>query len=155
MISILRTDSDHQDFVALVRLLDAHLAVLDGAEHAFYAQYNKIDKIRHVLLAYDADRAVACGAIREYAPGSMEVKRMFTLPEYRGRGIAGQVLTGLEAWAAELSYEKCILETGKRQPDAIALYTKHGYHQIPNYGQYAGLDNSLCFEKFLATHIDR
>ena len=47
----------------------------------------------------------------------------------------------------ELSCEKCILETGKRQPEAIELYKKNGYRIIPNYGQYAGIENSVCFEK--------
>ena len=74
---------------------------------------------------------------------------MYTLPESRGKGIATKVLIELENWAAELSYEKCILETGKRQPEAIRLYTKNRYKLIPNYGQYVNMDNSVCFEKYL------
>jgi len=72
---------------------------------------------------------------------------MFTLPECRGKGIATKLLNELEKWTIELGYEKCILETGKRQPEAIALYKKNGYKSIPNYGQYTGMDNSVCFEK--------
>ena len=79
----------------------------------------------------------------------MEVKRMYTLPDFRGKGIATIVLQELEKWAKELRMEKCMLETGKRQPEAIALYTKNGYRLIPNYGQYAGVENSVCFEKLL------
>jgi len=79
----------------------------------------------------------------------MEVKRMFTLPESRGQGLATTVLGELETWAAELGFERCVLETGKRQPEAIAFYKKHGYEIIPNYGQYAGIDNSVCFEKII------
>jgi len=79
----------------------------------------------------------------------MEVKRMYVLPQHRGKGLATRILTGLESWAKELSYQKCILETGKRQPEAIALYTKNGYIVIPNYGQYKGIENSVCFEKVL------
>jgi putative acetyltransferase len=59
------------------------------------------------------------------------------------------VLKALEDWAKELGYHKCILETGKRQPDAIALYQKNGYSIMPNYGQYQGVTNSVCFEKQL------
>jgi putative acetyltransferase len=59
------------------------------------------------------------------------------------------VLAELEAWAAELGYPKCVLETGKRQPEAIALYEKQGYQRISNYGQYIGVENSVCFEKVL------
>jgi GNAT superfamily N-acetyltransferase len=147
MIRIIRTDSDNQDFIELVRYLDTELAERDGEDHPFYAQYNKINKIKYVVVAYEDDQPAGCGAIKEYEPGIMEVKRMYTTPAGRGKGIATKVLTELEAWAAELSYEKCILETGKKQPEAIALYKKNGYQLIPNYGQYAGVENSVCFEK--------
>ena len=147
MIQIVRTDSDNPDFVELVRHLDADLAERDGNEHSFYAQYNKIDKIKYVVVAYEDGKTVGCGAIKEYEPQVMEVKRMYTMPASRGRGIASKVLAELEKWTAELGYEKCILETGKKQPEAIALYKKNGYQLIPNYGQYNGIENSVCFEK--------
>src|SRR4030095_11589286 len=105
MINLTRTDSGNQDFVDLVKHLDAELAELDGSEHAFYAQLNKTDKIKHVIVAYENDDPIGCGAIREYSPTIMEVKRMYTLPGYRGKGIATRVLTGLENWAAELTYQ--------------------------------------------------
>ena len=149
MISIVRTNSESADFVGLVRHLDMELAERDGKDHSFYAQFNKIDMIKHVVVAYEDDQPVACGAIKEYEPGTMEVKRMFTLPASRGKGIATRVLSELENWAAELSYTKCVLETGKKQPEAIRLYEKSGYKLIPNYGQYAGVENSVCFEKIL------
>ena len=146
-IDLKRTTSDDPGFVSLVRLLDAELAVRDGADHAFYAQYNSIDAIRHAVLALDGKTPVGCGAIKEYAPGTMEVKRMFVLQERRGAGVATQVLAELERWAGELGASRCILETGRKQPEAIALYTKNGYTPMPNYGQYAGVTNSVCFEK--------
>lgn len=149
MIRLLRTDSTHPDYISLVRLLDAYLAEKDGAEHAFYAQFNKSDHIKHVVVAYQEDKALGCGAIKEWSPNTMEVKRMFTLPEARGKGFAGQVLAELEKWAHELQFRKCVLETGKRQTEALRLYEKHGYKQMENYGQYAGVENSVCFEKVL------
>jgi len=100
-----------------------------------------------VIVAYENDKAISCGAIREYSTVTMEIKRMYTLPENRGKGIATKILNGLEKWASELSYKKCILETGKRQPDAIWLYKKNGYKTIPNYGKYVAMENSVCFEK--------
>src|SRR6187549_612752 len=121
MITTKRTNSDNKDFVELVKLLDADLARRDGSEHSFYAQFNKIDKIKHVVVAYEHDEPVGCGAIKEYSPNIVEVKRMYTSPGNRGKGIATKILIELEKWAAELSYEKCILETGKRQSEAIAL----------------------------------
>jgi len=148
--SVKRTTSVDPDFISLVKLLDAELAQIDGEEHGFYAQYNKIDKINHVILVYDNDTPVACGAIKMYAVDTMEVKRMFTQPNYRGKGAASLLLQHLEKWAHEMNFLKCILETGKRQPDAVALYQKNGYHIIPNYGQYQGIENSVCFEKTLA-----
>jgi len=147
MITIQRTYSNNQDFIELVKHLDVDLAERDGKDHAFYAQFNKIDKIKYAVVAYDNDQPVGCGAIREYAPKIMEVKRMYTSPASRGRGIASKVLDELEKWASELSYETCVLETGKKQPEAIGLYQKSGYSLIPNYGQYAGIENSVCFEK--------
>ncbi|TMI96950.1 MAG: GNAT family N-acetyltransferase [Bacteroidetes bacterium] len=147
MIKLIRTDSDNPDFIHLVKHLDAELAVLDGDEHAFYAQLNKTNKIKHVIVAYENDKPISCGAIREYSPAIMEVKRMYTIPASRGKGIATKILNELEKWASELSYQKCILETGKRQPDAIGLYQKNGYKSIPNYGKYVEMENSVCFEK--------
>lgn len=147
MLKVLRTNSDNPDFISLVKLLDAELAERDGDDHPFYAQFNKIDNIKFAVVAYENENPVSCGAIKEYSPDTMEVKRMYTLPESRGKGIATKVLIELETWARQLGYKKCILETGKKQPEAIALYKKNGYKLIPNFGQYAGVENSVCFEK--------
>jgi putative acetyltransferase len=149
MLRIVRTNSENSDFIELVRYLDAELAERDGNEHAFYAQFNKIDMIKFVTVAYENDKPVSCGAIKQYTPDIAEIKRMYTLPEYRGKGLATRVLTELEQWAVELSFKKSILETGKKQPEAIRLYEKNGYTRIPNFGQYAGIENSLCFEKVI------
>ena len=149
MPEIIRTDSNHPDFIALVKLLDADLAIRNGSENQFYAQYNKIDLIRHTVVLYFNEQPVSCGAVKEFDAGAMEVKRMYTLPDQRGKGFAAQVLSVLEKWTAELGYKRCVLETGKQNPEAMALYLKNGYSIIPNYGQYAGVENSVCFEKIL------
>lgn len=148
-ILLKRTDANDPDFIELVRLLDAELAVRDGEDHAFYNQFNKITLIRHAVVAYLDDRAVGCGALKPLEADVMEVKRMFVLPEARGRGIASKVLSELERWAIELGMRACCLETGQNQPEAIALYQKCGYQRIPNYGQYSGVYNSVCFQKRL------
>jgi len=147
MLTFIRTSSTNPDFITIVHQLDTELAEIDGAEHAFYAQYNKIDKIDHVILAYENGLPVACGAIKKYDEFTMEVKRMFTNRAYRGSGFASKVLNELEKWAVEINFKSCVLETGKRQPDAIQLYEKNGYTIIPNYGQYAEVENSICFIK--------
>lgn len=148
-LKLLRTNSDNTDFRELVALLDADLAVRDGADHSFYAQFNKIDKIREVVVAYDDKTAVGCGAFKEYESNVAEIKRMFVREENRGRGIAAKVLSELESWAKELNFSGCILETGYNQPEAIRLYQKSGYETIRNYGQYAGVENSICMRKFM------
>jgi putative acetyltransferase len=147
MIQIIRTNSENKDFIELVKHLDIELAERDGEDHPYYAQFNKIDKIKFVVIAYKNEKPVGCGAIKQYEPRTMEIKRMYVLPENRGRGIANKILSELEIWATELAFKKCILETGKKQPEAIRLYQKNGYNLIQNYGQYAQVENSVCFEK--------
>jgi GNAT superfamily N-acetyltransferase len=149
MITTKRTNSSDNDFQTLVKALDADLKIRDGAEHDFYNQFNKIDMIKHAIVAYDGDEPVGCGAIKEYSNDSMEVKRMFVPPQHRGKGIASLVLKELENWCRELNYKSCILETGKKQPEAIELYKKNDYTIIPNFGQYENIENSVCFEKNL------
>lgn len=152
MYTLKRTNSEDPDFQKLVRELDKDLAIRDGDEHAFFAQFNKIAAIKHAVVAYENETAIACGAIKEYENEVMEVKRMFVSPEKRGKGIASLVLKDLEKWAKELNYKKCILETGKKQPEAISLYKKNNYSLIKNYGQYAEVESSVCFEKDLNTN---
>ncbi len=147
MIQLLRTDSSNPDFQNLVKKLDAYLAFIDGDETAFYSQFNKIDMLKNAVVLFEDGNALACGAIKKMDENSMEVKRMYTDEASRGKGFAKKVLTELENWAKELGFEFCVLETGKRQPDAIALYEKCGYQKIPNYGQYIGIENSVCFQK--------
>lgn len=149
MTNLVRTNSDNSDFRELVALLDAELQIRDGDEHSFYAQFNKVDKIRHVVVAYADGEAVGCGAIKEYEEGVTEIKRMFVRTERRGRGIAGKILAELETWAKELDFSECVLETGLKQPEAIALYRRSGYETTPNYGQYAGVENSVCMKKLI------
>ena len=144
---ITRTTSDDPDFGSLVQLLDQDLQVRDGDDHAFYAQFNKVATIRHAVVAYRGAEPVGCGAFKEFAGELVEIKRMYVQPAHRGQGIAQTILTELEQWARELNYTGCVLETGKNQPEAIGLYQKTGFRFIPNYGQYAGVENSVCLQK--------
>ena len=101
MLKLIRTDSANPDFISLVKKLDAFLAEIDGEEHAFYAQLNKTDLLKQVVVIYENDVPVGCGAIRAFGKNAMEVKRMYTIPAERGKGFAGKVLTELE-----ISYRK-------------------------------------------------
>lgn len=149
MYTLKRTNSENIDFQKLVVELDKDLAIRDGEEHSFFAQFNKIDSIKHVVVAYEAEMPVGCGAVKHYEEGVMEVKRMYVPVQKRGSGIASLILQELEKWTTELGYKKCILETGLKQPEAIGLYQKNKYHLIENYGRYAGVTSSVCFEKKL------
>jgi putative acetyltransferase len=149
MNRIERTESKNDAFYELVRSLDLELTLRDGAEHSFYAQYNKLDSITNVVLAYENDVAIGCGAFKKYGKDTVEIKRMFVRKESRGKGIAVEILNELEKWAKEENYAFAILETGYNQPEAIRLYQKSGYEVIPNYGQYDGVDNSICMKKRL------
>lgn len=145
----IRIHSGHPDFIELVKQLDAELADRDGDQHDFYHQFNGIDDIKYAAVFYHLGTPIGCGAIKEFDNDSAEVKRMYVLPENRGKGVARVILRDLEEWAKELGFKKTILETGKGQPEAIALYEKSNYQSIPNYGQYAGVENSVCFQKIL------
>jgi GNAT superfamily N-acetyltransferase len=149
MNSLKRTNSDDADFLKLVVLLDQDLKIRDGEDHAFYNQFNKTDKIKHVIVCYENDIAVGCGAFREKTNDTVEIKRMYVHFEHRKKGIASIILKELETWAAEVQYKYTILETGKNQPEAIALYQKQKYTITPNYPPYEEMDNSVCMKKTL------
>ena len=149
MITLKRTNSDDIDFKNLVVLLDQDLKIRDGEDHAFYNQFNKTDAIKHVIVFYENDIAVGCGAFRKKKEDTVEIKRMFVHPDYRKKGIASSVLAALEIWAKEVGYKNTILETGKNQPEAINLYQKLNYTIIPNYPPYEKIDNSVCMKKTL------
>ena len=148
-LKILRTNSEKKDFQKLNPILDAELKIRDGDDHDFYHQFNHIDSIKNVVVFYLNETAIACGAIKEFNPNTMEIKRMFTIESERNKGIASKILKELESWSQELGFTRCILETGFNQPEAIYLYKKNNYKIIENYGQYKGVSTSICFEKIL------
>ncbi|HKR06614.1 MAG TPA: GNAT family N-acetyltransferase [Bacteroidia bacterium] len=149
MTKLKRTASDDADFQKLVHLLDKDLEIRDGKEHSFYAQFNKIDKIRNAVVYYEEGIAVGCGAFKEFDNKTVEIKRMFVHPNFRSKGVGAVILKELELWASEINYSESVLETGKKQPEAIRLYQKSGYAVIPNFGQYKNVENSVCMKKLI------
>ncbi|HET6212324.1 MAG TPA: GNAT family N-acetyltransferase [Micromonosporaceae bacterium] len=103
------------------------------------------------LVAYSAGQPVACGGwrSRDDDAGLAEIKRMYTRPQARGRGIARAVLTALEDSARDAGRGRMILETGERQPEAISLYRTAGYQRIANFGHYRDEPDCLSFGKDL------
>jgi putative acetyltransferase len=149
MLVLKRTDAKNEDFIELVRMLDSQLEVINGDDHGFFDQYNKLDAINHAIVAYLEGRPVGCGAIKKMDDESMEVKRMYVREELRSRGIASAILKELEAWSKELGFLYCVLETGKMMDDAVYLYRKNNYTITENYGQYIGVESSVCMKKTL------
>ena len=110
------------------------------------------DDMTRFLLAFDDDAVtpIACGGLRGIDERHGEVKRMFVVADRRGSGVATAVLRALERIARdELGWDRLVLETGDRQPDAIRFYEREGYTRIPNFGYYAGSGYSLCYELVL------
>ena len=144
----LRTTSANQDFINLVILLDKELKGRYGKEQEFFAKFNSIENIQHVIVLYANERPAGCGAFRPYDSVRAEIKRMFVMPEWRGRGLGRRIMTALEMWASE-QFGALILETGIKQPEAIRLYKQCGYTQIPNFSPYENVSWSICMQKDL------
>ena len=146
MTSLKRTTSTDPGFLTLVKQLDAELDDMYGSEMDFYNEFNTVDALKQVIIAYVNHAPAGCGAIKQLSAGQMEVKRIFVDPTYRGKGIAESMMLALETWARELGSAGMILETGDKQHAAMALYKKLGYKLIANYGQYSGAPSSVCYE---------
>jgi len=144
-----RTTNSDVDFKALTQALDAELSMRYGTLQKQYDTHNVIDAIETALVGYDEKTPIACGCFKVIANDTVEIKRMFVALASRRKGFSHALLTSLEQWACELGYTKAVLETGKGQPEAIALYRKCGYEVISNYGVYVGLENSVCMQKTL------
>lgn len=138
--------SENPDFQKLTRQFDDFLVEIDGDEKDFFAQYNQI-YLDHVIIYYEGGQAVGCGAFKPYEEDVAEIKRMFVMPEQRGKGIAGMLLNELELWAKSLGFNYCLLETSSKLTSALVLYHKSGYAVVPNYGQYQGVESSVCLKK--------
>ncbi len=133
-------------FIKLTDELDIELSQRYGAGQAKYDAYNRIVNA-HAVIAMDGVMTAACGCFKPYDAETVEIKRMYVKPEYRGRGVARELLKRLEAQAKLQGYQASVLETGRKQPEAIRLYEKSGYERIQNYGQYADIPDSVCFKK--------
>lgn len=148
MQTLTRTTSQNPHFQNLTRLFDEYLIDIDGDEKDFFAQYNQI-YIDNVIICYENEEPVGCGAFKKSETQVAEIKRMFVPIAHRGKGIAGKILSELELWARELNHTSCILETSFKLESAIALYKKSGFEITENYGQYIGVESSVCMKKIL------
>jgi len=148
MIELIRSNSQNLEFKKLVQLLNSDLAERDGESHPL-SQFNTIENIKHVVLAFKKSKVMGCGAILKYDVNSTEIKRMYVSPDVRGQRIGEKILSELENWSRELGSIKCILFTGSQQPEASKLYQRNGYCLIQKYGKLKDVPDSLCFSKDL------
>ena len=147
MTKFVRTTSENADFRKLINALDEDLYLRNGEAQLQYRQYNQVDLIDHVVVIYFEGKPVGCGCFKKFDDTTVEMKRMFVLAEMRGKQLAAQMLQELEKWAVEEGNTAAVLETGYRQVEAIRLYTVAGYSLIENYGQYIGMEDSICYRK--------
>ncbi|MFA6844464.1 MAG: GNAT family N-acetyltransferase [Sphaerochaetaceae bacterium] len=114
-----------------------------------YDLSNRPDHLNDMVLVYEDTLPVACGAFKKYDESTVEIKRILVRKEYRHQGISKSILRELEGTAREAGYTYAVLETGKKQFEAIGLSTSEGYEMQQNYGPYARKENSICMRKAL------
>jgi GNAT superfamily N-acetyltransferase len=142
---------DHPDAVALIA----------DVQQEYVVRYGEVDRtpvdpaefappLGLFLVAYVDGVPAACGGWRAH-DADVELKRMYVRDAFRGRGLARAVLAELERTAAAAGHTRLILETGSKQPEAIALYTSAGYTPVPRFGYYADAPEAVHLGKELET----
>ena len=156
MLAIARESPRQDDVIALIRQSDALMQSLYPAESNHLVDIESLSRPHvHVFVAREAGRALGCGAFVLGENGQAEMKRVFVDPAARGKGIARALMEALEHEAAKLGVTLMQLETGIRQPEAIALYRKSGYAERGPFGSYKPDPLSLFMEKRLASAEER
>ncbi|HJT81557.1 MAG TPA: GNAT family N-acetyltransferase [Chthoniobacterales bacterium] len=119
----------------------------EGATH-FRLEANEVAEGRGAfLVAYAGRKPIGCGAVRKIDSETAEIKRMYVVPEARGRGVSKKILLALEQEARRLGLRRIVLETGDRQVEAMGLYTRAGFTRIPLFGEYVNSPLSVCMAK--------
>ncbi|MBI3743949.1 MAG: GNAT family N-acetyltransferase [Chloroflexi bacterium] len=152
-IRIEKGDLGSDTAAALISALNAELTERypEPGDRSFRLDTEEVAPGRGAFfLAYVDSKAIGCGAIRRLTELEAEIKRMYVAPELRGRGIGRKLLDALESEARALGVRRLVLETGERQPEAIALYQHAGFGFIPLFGEYIGKAISVCMGKELA-----
>jgi putative acetyltransferase len=151
MLKVSRETPRQDDVVTLIRQSDALMQSLYPAESNHLVDLDQLAAPQvHFFVARENDRALGCGAFVLGEAGQAEMKRVFVAPAARGKGIARALMEALERDAARLGVTLMQLETGIKQPEAIALYRKFGYAERGPFGRYQPDPLSLFMEKRLA-----
>lgn len=150
IVSIQPEPPDTADALALIGELDAHLSGLYAPENRHGLSVAALqDETVTFLIARLDGIAVGCGAVKFFNGDYAEVKRMYVLPQWRGRGVAQALLTDLERLSHQNGFRVLRLETGIHQPEAVNLYEGMGFLRCDPFGKYTDDGVSLCYEKTL------
>jgi GNAT superfamily N-acetyltransferase len=145
------TNGCNEDFIELCHMLDGYLNNAVGGEEnrSHHIKYNNLNDIHNVVVAYDKDLAIGSAGFKKYDEETAELKRVYIREDYRGKGISKKIMELLEEAARQAGFTSLILETGEVLVEAIGLYRTIGYKVIPNYGQYANMEESICMKKII------
>ena len=148
-VSLERADSI--EALNLIEELDRNMRALypEGSIHPFDPHLDAAPPGVFVIARVDG-KGVGCGAVRPLDGSVGEVKRVFVQPECRRMGIASRIMALLEDKGLQNGFTTLRLETGTKQPEAIALYESLGYRRIPTFGEYVPDPYSICYEKELS-----
>lgn len=143
------TDGNDEDFQRFyLETEEYYSSIVGGKENRKgFIPYNISESVTDVVIATINGKAVACGGLKRYSDTDVEIKRVWVEPDYRRNRIAINLVSMLEEKAISLGYRRVILQTRPIMTDAVGLYTKLGYEQIPNYPPYDKLDGAICFAK--------
>lgn len=142
-----RSNSLNKDYKMLMQSFDAELRETYGAHQDEADKQNVFEEAINMVLVTYGDNIAGCGGYKPHHENTAEIKRVYVLPEYRGKGLGIGLMREIEHWAKEDSFEHLILETGDQQHEAIALYRKIGYYDIPKYVPYLDSPVSVCLKK--------
>jgi GNAT superfamily N-acetyltransferase len=141
---------DHPDATSLVEAVQGEYVIrYGGPDDTFVEPAEFAPPLGLFLVGYLAGEAVSCGGWRAHDDGTVELKRMYVAPWARGRGLARAMLAELERTAQQAGHRRLILETGRKQPEALALYRSSGYTDVPEFGYYADWPLSVHLGKSL------
>jgi GNAT superfamily N-acetyltransferase len=149
MVDVTRTNASDNNFKNLVKELDSDLRARYNNFSYEYDANIQVDNLETVVTASIGDVTIGCGCFKEISADSVEIKRMFVNPYFRGLGVSSSILIELLDWAKELNYAYAMLETGFEQQESISLYKKHGFAVIKNFEPYVNIIESICMSKAL------
>lgn len=149
MVEIIRTTSNDKRFKNLILELDNDLISRYTHERYKFDTNIEIGQLKTAIIAEISRIPVGCGCFKEIDQATVEIKRMYVNPYFRGFGTASKIIDAITRWASELLYDNAVLEIGTKQPEAIKLYEKHGFSTIPTFAPYIDMEDRICMGKKL------